>query len=294
MIKKLLIACFVGICAFSLFGVSDASAYMMNWYINPSGTGFGSATKISLYAGTDGTAYIKNTFTDLLGNGTFQEVATFYSQNHDGLPTGYAGDNYLTATFSGNGNLYSGTSFAFTNGTLNIYGESKAGSNYASDTDSGTPDTLHYGANDGLLLGTFSLLNGGGALTANYAPNGEISANLGATFLKANTWFDPYGNDMSALTMPMTTFVLGTATTNATVLQPPMDTTLSDEYKEYFEAINGAGSYPGDFNAKGAYFYVSNGGQLRLDVVPEPTSMLLFGMGLLGIATTRLRKKKAA
>jgi len=33
---------------------------------------------------------------------------------------------------------------------------------------------------------------------------------------------------------------------------------------------------------------------IRTDIVPEPASMLLFGMGVLGLATSRLRRKKVA
>jgi hypothetical protein len=128
-------------------------------------------------------------------------------------------------------------------------------------------------ANDSTLIGAFDMLSGGGELTGSYGPNGWITANFVANSLASGYWFDDAGNDLSLWTLSENSpiLTLGLATTNATVLQSPAPISVDGNLVD---------------------FYVSNNGQFRLDVIPEPATMFLFGAGLICIAGFS-RKKMA-
>ncbi len=124
------------------------------------------------------------------------------------------------------------------------------------------------------LLGSFVLspAGGGGLLSDNYGPNGLDTVNFVASYLLADVWFDNNGNDISGFTTAENSLILtlGLATTNATVTDDPIA--------------------PVYLNGNLQDFYVSNNGQWRIDVVPEPGTMILFGFGLVGLAGA-VRKK---
>ena len=124
---------------------------------------------------------------------------------------------------------------------------------------SGTGNTL---AKFNLNYGDIELLEGSAV------PNGTVTAVLEATFLKEGVWFDASHNDLAA-TDPLN-WVLGFSTTNASLVQDSMVWT-SPSVQE---------------------FEIGGNGQFRLTVVPEPSTLLLLGSGLMGLGFYARRRKK--
>jgi hypothetical protein len=235
--------------SFGAIFVGNASAYLMNWGFNPSGTGYGAATTINIqeYFDITGTAAITNDYNTL----TFGETGNFIALTHDGgvAPAGGVISPSLSATFTATGNIP-----AIPNGGF--------------DFSTGTLTVLDGFSN---VIGTFDLVSGSGALL-NYAPNGEITTNFVADSLASGYWFAPDGTDLSAWTQTNNSPILslGIATTNASILSTPTPTT--------------------DAQGRLATFSVSDNGQFRINVVPEPTTLLLFGIGLFGMAAIGRKK----
>lgn len=260
--KKTLIAALliIGVC--SLFAPGTASAFLLNWNLDADGAGVTvGQTLILEYLDTIG-----NTRVLFDGLGGFTEKAVFKSPGHDGAGGYGAGAPELTAVFTGAGTVVLSGPITFTSGTLTIY--SDAALDYA------TTSANTYGASNGTPVGTFSLLSGSGLVDPTGVPNGVLTTLFVSTSLAPGYWFLPDGiTDMS--TLP-SSFVLGFATTNASkMINVPAD------------LLTALGPYPPD----GSVLYVSNNGQFRLDVVPEPTTMILFTIGAAGMAA--LRRKRA-
>lgn len=173
------------------FAATNASAFLLDWGIDPDGGG-DSIINVPEYLDITGTASITNDFT----TGTFTEVGTFtsFSVGPGAIPL----TPNLYATFTASGQL--GTeafTFDYVVDSLNLYEEDQS-----------------------TLIGTFDLLSGGGELDPDGsfgpAPNGDITANFQASYLETGYWFHPDGSDLSA-TDPIT-LILGFATVNGSVV----------------------------------------------------------------------------
>ncbi|MGB9107077.1 MAG: flocculation-associated PEP-CTERM protein PepA [Telluria sp.] len=266
----------------SFAGAAHAGAVLNDWVFNPVGTGFGAGQVINEYLDVNGNAFIQLTPT----GGTsfsFTEHAAFNISQADSngnlFPVTYNGGT-ITATFEafGTGN-FSGD-FIFGGGTIRMYQNPTAGQ-YASTAGI-------YGANLGNNIATFDVLvGGGGKVDANGNPlkNGEVSV-----FAKASTpggltpgyFFRGNGTDLSGED------ILSFAFTNANAVGKPTGNMVSEiacQFSGYCAADAGT-------NGNG-HFFVSNNGQFKLAEVPEPGSLALFGIAMLGAGVTLRKRNKA-
>jgi hypothetical protein len=273
--------------AVTFAGSANAGVVMNDWVFNPTGGGFAGGQTINEYLDVNGNSFIQLSMTS--GSGfTFKEHSVFNIPQADSngklFPMTFAGGN-ITATFDayGQGNL-SGA-FSFAGGTINVY-QNPANGQYG--TSAGI-----YGANLGTLIGTFDVLAGGGGrvdASGNPVANGQVTVNAMAKTgdLTPGYWFNGMGDDLS------TKSLLSFAFTNANPLQDPTAMLVS-EVACQFAGFTGAGCNGSAYaNAAGQYFFLGTNGQFKLAEVPEPGSLALFGIAMLGAGVvTRKRAKKA-
>jgi hypothetical protein len=279
-LKKLSCAAAV---ALSFTGAAHAGVVLNNWAFNPVGGGFSGAQTINEYLDVNGNAFIQLTPT----GGTsfsFTEHAAFNISQADSngmlFPITYAGGN-ITATFEafGTGN-FSGA-FTFAGGTIRMY-QNPTNGQYS--TTNGM-----FGADLGNEIATFDVLAGGGGnVNANGSPvnNGQVTVFAKASApggLDAGYFFRSNGKDLSAED------ILSFAFTNANTVGAPTANMVSEiacQFSGYCAADAGT-------NTNG-HFFVSNNGQFKLAEVPEPGSLALFGIAMLGAGVTlRKRSNKA-
>ncbi len=263
--------------SFAFAGGAQATEVLNNWVLNPSGTGGAAAGEtIKQYLDLNGLAFIQ--ITPTTGNAfTFKENGTFVSFLHDGS-MGYAGGAVMTATFEATGSGVLGVagagngSFTFSSGTIKLYANAN-GASYGSTAGIN-------GANVGTLIGTFTVLPGGGGVvdaSGNPVSSGNVTVNALASApggLKAGTFFTAGGFDLSAI--DILSYAL-TGATSATNVRGTAATEIACEFAGY--TANGCGN---DYRDSATAFFVSNSGSFKLNDVPEPGSLALFGIAMLG------------
>lgn len=266
-------------------GVASADAVLNDWYFNPAGTGFGTARQISEYWDITGNAFID--LTDLGGGFfSFTEYGAFQSTGSDGGAGWGSFGREVTALLTATGVGNFGSGFSFTGGTLSLYQDTSF--DYGTLSTSGAPV---YGANNGTLLATMSVIpGGGGAVDPNGNPvsNGVVTLLSEFTYMAANTWFMPDGSPMALDS------AVAFAFTNANPISSPTTTAVREIICEGAGATPGATNCTtgtGYANAAKDYVFVSNNGQYKLNTtVPEPGSLALIGLGMLGLAFASRRK----
>jgi hypothetical protein len=260
---------------------SPASAqFLSNWQLDLTGTG-ASKTTVAEYLDFVGNSFIQTTANagDPAGTFfTFTDQGVFNVTSVDGgaaISTLFPGYE-MTAVFSdGGGTGTLGGGISFNAGTLSIYSDNTP--NYA--VSDGVGGTI-FGADDGTLIGTFDLIFGTGVVDASGIPNGQLTMAFQATSLAAGYWFDSLGNDLS--TNPL---LFGFVTTNASRVENATGA-VSAEIICQQNGFNCPTGTP--FDLPPSAFLVSNNGQYRLQI-PEPGSIALLGLGLLGLAVRRMR-----
>lgn len=268
------------------FNAAQANVVLNDWVFNPNGGGFTNGQEINEYLDINGNAFIqltpsgKNSF-------SFVEHAVFNISQADSngalFPITYAGGN-ITAVFEAYGNGNFSGAFKFTGGSIRMY-QNPTNGQYGSTA--GT-----YGADLGNLIAEFNVLAGGGGLVdASGSPvnNGQVSviAQADAGSLKEGYFFRGNGKDLSKEA------ILSFAFTNANTVGEPTSRLVNEVACE-FAGFKGPGCAGGTYKNAPNYFFVSNNGQFKLAEVPEPGSLALFGIAMLGAGmVARKRANKA-
>lgn len=268
------------------FGVTGTAHAFTNFWFNPDGDGFGGAVETQLLNAITG-----NYITDLdLGGGassteldagdTFEESLQY--QIYGYLQEGALLPDFLTNQLSAKSTDASGND-ALVNGIVDEYidgdGVAITAANATAELLAEDNFSIAFGIGSGYLtmrdvsddiVGIFQIIGGGGDFISgvNPTPTSDVGLTLIATTLDTGWFFTETGIDFATLLGTSGNLVIGVGDGSVNV------ETVTGNVAENSLALS----------------LTENGTTYRINVVPEPTTFVLFGLGLLFTAGITRRK----
>ncbi len=173
--------------------------------------------------------------------------------------------------------------FAHTGGTLTLYVDD-------------TPDfngNAGTGADNGVAIATFAVIPGAGGGNIDLSDlDGNVNAVFEATSITAGWLFDGSGTDLSTLLDANgDPLLIAFSDSNFDICTPGGNECEPNQFIEggAFDALGTP--YPTDFDQFD--FFAEEDGSIDLALLPEPGTMAIFGLGLLGLGLAVRRRQRA-